>query len=788
MQCRNAARQRLAACRRAQSQPINAQAQYIWTSDELLAEAFARFASVSRTSRRFESNVPGPLEARKRLARRRYGLASAAAPAERSQSLIGTLFGAPKDTTGVFTWQPPAVCSTSRPDPEPSSGDVVDTAAWWPSWMEPPREHSTGEQSVSADAQVQNDDKSHSEEKKVKESVPQDVDGRMNIQMTRAPLVDSLQTGAGSKLQEQVSSRMAAPDDETILHSAYGPVELSSTANDVEAHSISDFLELSAVVDNTKPVTTAIPAAERALTKQLIDFDALQAFCNGTMVKLKSSPSWYDDTMEAINVVTGAVPWRRHADPMRSCEAILHLYDNIIHHISREMTALSPTQLDALRRRLFSAAKTYVQLHPQDYASCMLSGNLLLRLCRGYQWTSTQPHLLVDSLATLLSRLPSHKLTRNDGSDSEADELLAIFVSILNTSSDRNLVPMVMSKHLQRWSRHPQAASSLNRVNFWIRCVHRSNRFAQSGREQVLVRHSWAMYQQLSQYYAFGTLRELNWLPQKQLATALLVGWALPHSPVGIEQKYASTELQLSPGLDICFDRLQQQDADDGAIATMLQHMQNNGVPYQDILRQIIQSCWSINGRWNIHRQVCATGLHVEDDTTVILVKQLTKKAWLSKAIQLVLETPSIHDHRIDDLISSIVTQGTTRPETAPRLLCLFGRDTGKNGAGKTAVNNLVERLAYAYAHCEGAGRTTCFRRVHECYLFLKRRKADMSPMMTRALTWVAGTRAVKETKGFSPRRMSYVMDIVHRVEGEKIAKALDKELYHIFRGRQRSF
>lgn len=62
---------------------------HVWISEELLASTFRRFASGQR---RYESRVPGPLEARRRLAKRRNtGLASVAGSGPMDD--IACLFG-----------------------------------------------------------------------------------------------------------------------------------------------------------------------------------------------------------------------------------------------------------------------------------------------------------------------------------------------------------------------------------------------------------------------------------------------------------------------------------------------------------------------------------------------------------------------------------------------------------------------------------------------------------------------------------------------------------------------
>lgn len=65
---------------------------HVWISEDLLAATFRRFADGQRQQRRYESRVPGPLEARRRLAKRRStALAGVAGsgPGDNIPSLFG---------------------------------------------------------------------------------------------------------------------------------------------------------------------------------------------------------------------------------------------------------------------------------------------------------------------------------------------------------------------------------------------------------------------------------------------------------------------------------------------------------------------------------------------------------------------------------------------------------------------------------------------------------------------------------------------------------------------------
>ncbi|KAK4556367.1 hypothetical protein LTR86_006511 [Recurvomyces mirabilis] len=88
----------------------------IWITDEALAEAFSRFVRVSHAhnARRHGCTLPGPMEARRRHAKRRMGLAATVAAGGGPQAIdMGALFGLgarpPVQPEKSWSWEPPRV-------------------------------------------------------------------------------------------------------------------------------------------------------------------------------------------------------------------------------------------------------------------------------------------------------------------------------------------------------------------------------------------------------------------------------------------------------------------------------------------------------------------------------------------------------------------------------------------------------------------------------------------------------------------------------------------------------
>jgi hypothetical protein len=96
---------RTRACREAVHAIHHLPPSCIWITDDILAHAFNRFLRASRAAKRYGSNVPGPLEAQRRLAKRRMvGLATAGGGPTFD---MGALFGNGPVRGHELNWEPP---------------------------------------------------------------------------------------------------------------------------------------------------------------------------------------------------------------------------------------------------------------------------------------------------------------------------------------------------------------------------------------------------------------------------------------------------------------------------------------------------------------------------------------------------------------------------------------------------------------------------------------------------------------------------------------------------------
>ncbi|KAH6675443.1 hypothetical protein B0J14DRAFT_586500 [Halenospora varia] len=124
------------ACRRAVQRCLLSPTDTVWISDDLLSQTFESFANTSKVCRRYGSYVPGPLEARRRLGKRRMAYTYQPTPTSpfplNPLSPLWNLFGSEVDRT-KFLWQAP-----TAPGELPASTNNT-TLEWLSGWLHVPQ-------------------------------------------------------------------------------------------------------------------------------------------------------------------------------------------------------------------------------------------------------------------------------------------------------------------------------------------------------------------------------------------------------------------------------------------------------------------------------------------------------------------------------------------------------------------------------------------------------------------------------------------------------------------------
>src|SRR5277367_4008699 len=115
---------RPAACRPAVQRSIRATSEAIWITDDVLSRALQRFCLITRSSKRHASSVPGPMESRRRIGKRR--IANLSEVVQTPVQEFGALWG----VSGALERQQWQWEAPSRRQPLPAAGGTPHLPAW----------------------------------------------------------------------------------------------------------------------------------------------------------------------------------------------------------------------------------------------------------------------------------------------------------------------------------------------------------------------------------------------------------------------------------------------------------------------------------------------------------------------------------------------------------------------------------------------------------------------------------------------------------------------------------
>ncbi|EME40027.1 hypothetical protein DOTSEDRAFT_74783 [Dothistroma septosporum NZE10] len=99
---------------------------------------------------------------------------------------------------------------------------------------------------------------------------------------------------------------------------------------------------------------------------------------------------------------------------------------------------------------------------------------------------------------------------------------------------------------------------------------------------------------------------------------------------------------------------------------------------------------------------------------------------------------------------------------------------------------DLIHLVAHAFAHSPALTTRVAFRRVWQCYLFLRDRRAPINPLLTRSLVQAGVTRSLKALERPSTEQFRFILSIVARIEGPETAEKLDRTVYRYWTERVR--
>ncbi|KAK6005494.1 hypothetical protein QM012_007136 [Aureobasidium pullulans] len=144
---------------------------------------------------------------------------------------------------------------------------------------------------------------------------------------------------------------------------------------------------------------------------------------------------------------------------------------------------------------------------------------------------------------------------------------------------------------------------------------------------------------------------------------------------------------------------------------------------------------------------------------------------WLSNIPELLfslIENRAIGPDLVFDLLN--------RPDYANSLPTNL-RSVAKNPLSQERVQ-LVHHVAYAMAKSPLLTSRMAFRRVCDCLNYLQDRGATVSSLMSRALVYAGVTRPLREGLWLSTEKFQWILQYVRRLEGDEVADSLDEAAF----------
>jgi hypothetical protein len=228
-----------------------------------------------------------------------------------------------------------------------------------------------------------------------------------------------------------------------------------------------------------------------------------------------------------------------------------------------------------------------------------------------------------------------------------------------------------------------------------------------------------------------------------------------------------------------------------GAWVQLLKLLSNNKIDYTGWLSDLFQVLKDHKSPvWTYHffAKLSRDGVHIPYPVAVEVMRHfidLKQTQWAldifnrSQSTQSLSSIPelvfALIDSRIAGKIEAIFDL-LNRPDYANSLPVNL-RSTPQNSLSRERIQ-LVHHVAYAIAKSPLLSSRAAFRQVCECLDYLRDRGAPLSSLMSRALVHAGVTRTLQDGTWLSTERFQWILSFVRRLEGDKVADSLDEAAF----------
>ncbi|KAL1639507.1 hypothetical protein SLS58_007939 [Diplodia intermedia] len=761
---------RTPACRSAVHRAVLRHVQPIWITDDLLADAFHRFLNVSDANhKRYGSNVPGPLEARRRASKRRMMGLAAASPAIGPD--IGALFG-PDKLHQPWGWEPPKTAEQSL------------------SWEKPPPPAISqwlSDYNGSAEKRQTRTEEDLIEEYRRRLACVRDVTEleTLWLEIGAEPQYSALLSQMANThfLDMLKSSNIKTPNTLFLEPKTQPPYEAlwaflrNPKLNVPEARNIKTVINV-AIKDGMDPRRL------RKLIDSIRDSLRLGAMLPSELRKVVDSiPSLcakvFPDPAVANDWRIGAywAIWRG----MTSCKIlpIDHFGTSIPRKIVKSLLVLdTPPEVEGIakpkRRR------------PRDAADPVL---FRLEMYR-YRWPTRDDARPDDLAAHLVFWIQTLGKLGICGSDCTPNGLgWHVIKSVLQPMSSTKVREVIIEATALLLPLEDDVAldeETQNTVRLWFSCISQTSHFqhpttghfdifatrpAVAARIDPVLAIPYLECFPIDKIYRFWTR---YWLPQ------------YVDKDMGHKKKKKNWVEKAQRALN---SRVKQLDsAEDPRVALFFNAVVTlNGIrlPYKSALLKAVEFVVAMYGpdvAHDLHTRLVLARLPIDSRSSAAVIEAMSEEN-PRQALKFFKSIPDVSLSLCPRLPLRLIEHGSLPRD---ELFALLDRNdplarvppehrhTMTNSLSTLRLE-LVHIIAHAYANQTAFPTRHRFRNVYFCYLWLRDRKAPLQPLFAKALVRAAVTAPLENREWVSTIKLRWVLRLVREIEGAEVAGELDR-------------
>jgi hypothetical protein len=768
---------------------------HIWISDELLAEAFNRYVRVLHTTKRHGSNVPGPLEARKRATKRRMGMAVAGAATAPPGGDFGALFGAGAGQPLIqnsWSWTPPG----TRSDPPAPSKNPLNIWSWgakspkqqpaeYEKLLEQPR---TGKDLVEAS----------------RDAFDALLKDREELEMLHqtdvAGICDFLRCSADEPAARNITRLFEWLPGRSVSPSAWQYITTL----------ICDKLQLDSIRHNELiQVVKTLPGAfdwqlDEGASQQLRDIYV--AFAASLpqdprvilphqavfeeICKITRSAQACSDLVDRLNMIV-----KLTKSASKSSENISSTLIAILKYggedepraelLSRLASVLdeTPTEVDTkVHQAIFEEFRTITQ----SAQACSVLVNRLIKLSKITTCCDTASKNISSTLLAI---------SRYGGEDEPRAELLSWLASALDEVPTEMVTEVLglSTKFIVDKCRHLGFARV--HVLNWLKCLSACQSFGRSPLDMKIVYAELAKIlrpSQIAEHFAppemppSDTIRLLlhTWLPNMDLKKLQDDHYERRSAASGRKElktlQFGLRDLSVADLPAVADEFEQLQAARDGKSQfapwkNFLRAFARTGIEYEAVSHEVFDICkvkypiarsfWHFVTMLNNHELVLPTS------AAVSLIKHFLAGKRPDYAFALFRNVPSVAITEVPELPAAYLEHSASTRGVFEILLRqsatvpMEWREVHKLDVTPKHLE-VVHLVAYDIANAAVLRPSQAYRNVWGCYRWLQDRGAPLKPLISRALVTAGIVRPLQELLWIPEQRLDYILSIVEKVEG----------------------